>query len=259
MKKFKKNLRYFLSFWLIFLFPLHHFSSGKLNQLIIWNVGQGQMLTYSTISSCIHFDMGGEFFSLKKLVQECAQKENKVFFSHWDWDHINFTKKIWRRMPDFCRLNSPGGKGTKQKKKFLYTVPLCTSESQKKASKIFREINFPAHWNKSNKSTDSNKHSRVVILKSSVLIPADSPDSSEPLWWGKIKDPIHTLIVSHHGSRYATTPNLLLRLPQLKLAIASARRKRYGHPHPLVKKRLKKKGVPLLSTEEFNNIRIPVD
>ncbi|MDE0151073.1 MAG: hypothetical protein OXK80_01070, partial [Bdellovibrionales bacterium] len=125
--------------------------------------------------------------------------------------------------------------------------------------KIFREITFPADRNKDKRTTNANKYSRVVILKNKVLIPGDSPGSSEKLWLKKIKAPITILVVSHHGSRYSTTPQLLRHLPHLKIAVASARKKRYGHPHPLVKKRLGWRGVSLLSTEQFNHIHIPLD
>ncbi len=254
----KKYKEYFLIFILAFLLPIHYFSQNKPAQLIVWYVGQGQMVTYSDLKTCVHFDIGGEFFPLKKLIKECGQKDNKVFFSHWDWDHINFTKKAWRRLNSFCRLNTPGGKGSKKKQKFLSSVPLCGKKSMKASKKIFTEITFPTHWNKNKRDTDSNKQSRVVVVKNSILIPGDSPGSSEKLWMRKIKTPVKILVTGHHGSRYSTTSHLLKYLPHLKIAVASARRKRYNHPHPLLKKRLAQKGVTLLGTEEFNHIRIPI-
>ena len=245
-------------FILVFLFPIHNFSQDKKARLIIWNVGQGQMVTYSDIKTCLHFDMGGEFFPIKKLIKECGQKENKVFFSHWDWDHINFTKRAWKRLPSFCRLNTPGGKGSEKKQNFLSPIPFCGKRAIKASKKLFREVFFPAGRNKDKRATDANKHSRVVVLKNTVLIPGDAPGSSEKLWSKNIKVPIKVLVVSHHGSRYSTTSQLLKYLPRLKVAVASARKKRYGHPHPLVKKRLAQKGVSLISTEQFNHIHIPL-
>lgn len=257
LKIMKKHLqaKHVLLFLLVFFFPLHHFSQNKPAQLIVWSVGQGQMITYSDIKSCIHFDMGGEKFPAKQLFKECGRKTNKVFFSHWDWDHINFSRKAWRRLFNLCRIGWPGGKGSKTKKKILSVIPEC-AENEKN---IFKEIIFPYHLNKKKRATNSNKNSKVVIIKNRVLIPGDSPGSSEMLWRKYITDPISILIVGHHGSRYSTTEGLLSRLPYLKLAIASARRKRYNHPHPLLKKRLAKRGIPLLSTEEFHHIRIPLE
>ena len=255
----KRRPRYWLFFVLILFFPLQPFSQNKPAELIVWNVGQGQMVTYSTPSLCIHFDMGGEKgrFPAKKLSQECQSKQNRVFFSHWDWDHISFAKKAHKRLNHLCRLNEPGGEGTKKKKAWLFTVPMCQPKWIKDSQKIFRELVFLPHQNKSKRHTASNKASRVVVIQNKILIPGDSPGSSEKLWIGKIKAPIEILIAPHHGSRYSTTDQLLKHLPHLQIAIASARRKRYGHPHPLLKKKLAKRGVPLLSTEEFNHIRLP--
>ena len=253
----KIKSRYWLFFLLILFFPLQPFSHNKQAELIVWNVGQGQMVTYSTPSLCIHFDMGGEVFPAKKLSQECRSKQNRVFFSHWDWDHINFAKRAYKRLNHLCRLNEPGGRGTKKKKEWLFTVPMCQPKSIENSQKIFRELVFYPYQNKDKKHTASNKASRVIVIQNKILIPGDSPGSSEKLWIGKIKAPIEILIASHHGSRYSTTHQLLQHLPHLHIAVASARRKRYGHPHPLLKKRLAKRGVPLLSTEEFNHIRLP--
>ena len=256
----KAKPSYWLWFLWVWLYPFHHpFSPNKKpTEIIVWYVGQGQMVTYSTPTLCIHFDMGGEIFPIKELSQECQTKQNQVFFSHWDWDHINWTRKAYKRLNHFCRLNDPGGEGTKKKKIWLFKVPKCSKHTIKASQKLFREVVFSPKQNQDRRHTASNKASKVVVLKNQVLIPGDSPGSSERLWIRKIKAPIEVLIASHHGSRYATTDRLLQHLPYLKIAIASARRKRYGHPHPLLKKRLAKRGIPLLSTEEFNHIRLPI-
>ena len=221
--------------------------------------GQGQMLTYSELKTCVHFDMGGEFFPIKKLIKECGAKKNKVFFSHWDWDHINFTKKAFRRLPSFCRLNNPGGEGSEKKKRFLSAIPFCSKKSLADTQKTFREITFPAYKNKKLRDTKANKYSRGGGAQKQGSYSGGFPRLFRKALGKKIKSPITILVAGHHGSRYSTTPQLLQYLPYLKTAIASSRRKRYNHPHPLLKKRLAKKGVTLLSTEEFNHIFIPLN
>ncbi len=247
-------MSYVMTFMLVFLFPWHVWHHSAKERLVVWSVGQGQMVTYSNLKYCVHFDMGGEFFPVKKLIKECGQKLNQVFFSHWDWDHINFAKKAYRRLPSFCQLNQPGGKGSSKKKKFLSIIPKCQTNTHP----VFREIVFPMHRNRDKRASEANKFSRVVIIRNTVLIAGDSPGSSEFLWKHQVPKSIRILIVSHHGSRYSTTPSLLKVMPHLKIAIASARKKRYGHPHPLVKKRLLKRAVGLISTDDFNHIYIPL-
>ena len=179
-KTFKKHFhtRHILLFLLIFLFPLHHFNHNKPAQLIVWSVGQGQMITYSDPKLCVHFDMGGEKFPGRQLFKECGRKINKVFFSHWDWDHINFSRKAWRKLIHLCRIGWPGGKGSKKKKQFLSILPECSQNEPN----IFKEIFFPYHLNRKKRITSSNKHSRIVVVKNRILIPGDSPGSSEQFW-----------------------------------------------------------------------------
>ena len=240
-------------FLLVFLYPVLKIHPQSRDRLIVWSVGQGQMVTYSTLRECVHFDMGGEKLPLRRFLKECAGKKNKVFFSHWDTDHINWTGPLLKRLNSFCRLNGPDPQTPSRKRKLLLKVRPCPE-----GSPVFEELAFDPGRNKDKRATLANKYSRVVVVKKKVLIPGDSPGSSEPLWGSLIKDPVEVLIVGHHGSRFSTTSRLLKNLPHLKLAIASARRKRYGHPHPHVKARLKKRGVPLLSTEDFHHIIIPL-
>ncbi len=244
----------FFLFFLVVLYPLRNLHLNHPERVVVWSVGQGQMVTYSGLTSCVHFDMGGEKFPLRKLIKECGLKNNQVFFSHWDWDHINFARKAFARLRGFCMLNSPKGKIHPKKQSFLSVIPLC----QKKEKGIFKEIVFSKEYNRDKKATSSNKSSRVVVVKRKVLIPGDSPGSSERLWGPFVKDPVEVLVVGHHGSRFSTTLNLLRSLPHLKLAIASARKKRYGHPHADVKRRLAQRGIPLLSTEHFHHIVLPL-
>ena len=61
---------------------------GVLPFWIVWNVGQGQWVSYIDIDKCYHFDAGGEFFDKRKFQKHCKNKYNAFSFSHWDWDHI---------------------------------------------------------------------------------------------------------------------------------------------------------------------------
>ena len=249
------SLSYIALFLSVFLYPTEPFvSRGDHPELIVWYVGQGQMVTYSNEASCYHFDMGGEQLPLKELVRECRRKNNFVFFSHWDWDHINFAGKVRRQLPSLCRVNDPGGKGSKKKRRFLFKIPKCKTNEK---NPPFKEITFSPQV-KDRRARMANKMSKVVVLLDQVLIPGDSPGSLEKIWVKKISAKIEILILAHHGSRNSTSEPFLAHFKYLKTAIASARRKRYGHPHPMVKKRLAKRGVPLLSTELFRHIRIPL-
>ena len=49
---------------------------------------------------------------------------------------------------------------------------------------------------------------------------------------------------------------LLRKAASLRMAIASAREARYGHPHTLVKRKVRQRRVPLLRTEDWGTIHL---
>ena len=67
------------------------------------------------------------------------------------------------------------------------------------------------------------------------------------------------LKVGHHGSRTSTGDSLLDTMrPDLAL-LSVGRRNRYGHPDPMVLRRLHARGITVLRTDEHGTIRIRVD
>ena len=111
-----------------------------------------------------------------------------------------------------------------------------------------------------NFSTTSNDLSQIYLLKKKILIFGDSSFKAEKLWASFLNNlsQAEYLLVGHHGSRYSTHTSILKKLPGLKMAIASAKKSFYGHPHPLVQRRLKDHGIPLISTEIWGNIHIQI-
>lgn len=87
-----------------------------------------------------------------------------------------------------------------------------------------------------------------------ALFPGDSPRAQEKRWFPQAPLDTRILVLGHHGSRTATSHQLVARLRHLKMAIASARFKKYGHPHIETKARLKQAHVPLLKTEDWGHL-----
>lgn len=192
--------------------------------------------------------MGGEYFPEKKLFQVCSNKKNRVNYSHWDWDHINFSSKVKRILPSLCRVSSRLPLN-KRKKRMIQKIPPCSTDNP---LSIY-EVPFP----KTVQPKNSNESSRVFIVKRKILIPGDSTARMEKHWSSFLLGiPIKILITGHHGSRSSTSYVLLDVLPQLQLAISSARRKRYGHPHPSTVQKLRKKGILFINVEDFGHIRV---
>ena len=206
----------------IFIFCLITFSATPIRDLgftrkyfIVWNVGQGQWTTAVSAQKCMHFDMGGEFFPLKRLRGLCSDKPNELFLSHWDWDHIGGVAR-WK-IPS-CIAAAPLGKSSAHKMEMLAKMTACSDSST--------EINS---WIPRSLTKNTNDSSRVVMFQN-FLLPGDSTIQQEKIW--STQPAFHdarVLVLGHHGSKTSTSETLLQQLPALKLAISSARWKRYHH------------------------------
>ncbi|WP_413290866.1 ComEC/Rec2 family competence protein [Bdellovibrio sp. HCB337] len=217
---------------------------------IVWNVGQGQWATLVTPKICHHFDMGGERNPLRKVQKICRQKQNKIYLSHWDWDHVSFALKAQKILSSPCLQVPPLGKSSPYKMKILKVFRPC--ESDLSMDGTVQELTAFTSQDLNKKTNDL---SRVLVAKEKILIPGDSPKPQEKIWSQQIPtNKLRILILGHHGSKTSSSEDLLSHLRELKIAIASARFARYGHPHQEVVHRLRKHRVPLLRTEDWGNV-----
>lgn len=212
------------------------------SELIVWNIGQGQWVTVVDATACWHFDMGGEHAPWKAIIKLCHDRPNRISLSHWDWDHISFTIRAHGQLPNVCLLLPPVGSSTSKKEHAVLAIKPC-------------QIRPPfEHWVDENGETANDK-SRVVWWKG-ILIPGDSTIKEEKHWIHQLPHLRETriLVLGHHGSQTSTSRLLLDQLPLLNSAIASARQKKYGHPHLRVQRDLRLYRAPLLRTEEWGTL-----
>jgi len=217
---------------------------------IIWNVGQGLWTSLVEQKTCYHFDMGGEKSPLHQVKKHCALKENRIYLSHWDWDHISFVLKARKVLKRACLAIPPFGISSAHKMKILEAYKKCDSLSSKDFSA--QEL---THFTESDLGKKTNALSHVLLVQKNILIPGDSTSPEEKIWsYEKGLLQTRLLVLGHHGSKTSTSEELLSHLPRLKIAVASARQARYGHPHFEVLERLKKHRIPVLRTEDWGNI-----
>lgn len=210
---------------------------------VIWNVGQGQWATRIRSDECWHFDMGGEFFPIEKIKTACFGKKNRIFLSHWDWDHIGGLRLLPKNLQEICLAAGPIGKAPLKKTKLLPPV-LCPLDEHS----IW-------HWMPNPEQTKQSNDRSQVFIKDDFLLPGDSPQPQEKIWFRQMPvNSVRFLLLGHHGSQTSTSDELLDSLPKLQLSISSARWKRYNHPHPKVLARLKMRKIPLIRTEDWGNI-----
>jgi len=223
-------------------------SEFRQQELIIWNVGQGQWITYSSATKCIHFDSGGEHFDKVKILTSCQSKRNIFLLSHGDWDHMSFLAWASHHLARPCLGLAPLLNLSSHKLKIIKAIKKCPSLPARIQNLSNQLIRF----------RDKNSNSNVVVLNRQWLIPGDSTSKAEKFWSRQINalKKVKYLVLGHHGSRTSTSELLLERLPHLRIAFASARKAVYGHPHEAVKFRLHRHHIPLVTTEDWGNIHI---
>jgi competence protein ComEC len=220
------------------------------DELIVWNIGQGSWATLKSPGLCQHFDMGGEWSPKAAIKYSCGLDQNEVFFSHWDWDHIGLTKTALQLLPNLCVQDSPGGPSpNKFKANLIDALPLCSH--RKRAREIFLSHETPEQLRKLHDTNDFSK----VFAEDRVIFPGDSPTKAEKIWRSRPDIQLtRILIAGHHGSKSATSEELLSKLPNLKMIVASAHKVRYGHPHAQMLARAATFNLPVLRTEEWGSL-----
>ncbi len=212
-------------------------------------------MTIVTDRACHHFDIGGEKWP-PPVQHWCRSRDNDLFISHGDEDHIKFVPWAVRHLPRFCLVAGPLDEISARKKQNLSLARPCSAESARDAG--IREITtLPTHVSEH----DHNLLSRVYVFDSpegAVLLPGDSIVEGEALWLKQLRAEYHIriLVLGHHGSRTSTGEALLRHLPDLSIAIASARKAKYGHPHAEVVRRLLDHHISVLTTEDYGHIAI---
>jgi competence protein ComEC len=130
------------------------------------------------------------------------------------------------------------------KRKFLSTIPQC-QQSEKGVNVIYRS-NF----------LEKNDSSSFILAKK-ILITGDATQKMEKKWLHKIPwQNVHVLLAGHHGSRTSLSSQLLKHLSQLRMVIVSAEKKKYGHPHKETVEKLRRTGVPMITTEDFGSVAL---
>ncbi len=228
----------FLVFLFIFTLASHPIGREEVPyNFVVWNVGQGSWATWLYSNRCVHFDMGGETSPIKQVYKLCGQKMNHVYLTHLDYDHVRFLKRFISITPKVC-LHYP----KPLRKTWMRRIKPCSF-----SLKDVRQISLGERKN------HSNGGSIIYLIAGQVLITGDAPISQELKWYRRAPRKLKILILGHHGSKTSTSVRLLdWTHPQM--AVVSARKTKYGHPHPKVIRKLNQRKIPLLKTETLGHL-----
>lgn len=240
-------MRYFIFVFVIVIQSSFAQAPITMNSWVIWNVGQGQWVTHLRNDDCQHFDFGGEIqyfkYIQRRMINLCGKKTNRLYLSHGDLDHYSFIQLISQRVKSICWMIKPS-----DFKPLNLDIPQCPDSIGDVAIKNQTIINDCNPRDKNSCST--------IFKREQFLFAGDSPKSKERLWIPLLehKNEIKIIVLGHHGSRTSTSQRLIESLPELKMAVASARSAKYGHPHQETRALLVKNKIPLLKTESWGHV-----
>ncbi|WP_228146206.1 DNA internalization-related competence protein ComEC/Rec2 [Acinetobacter sp. ANC 4648] len=247
------------------------FFSAKVDhefELTILDVGQGQAIFLNLPKQKMLIDTGGYYdetkFSIGKqvlipyLMQQGISQLDQILLSHLDQDHsgafeaINAvikTHQVYSNEQD-QRFNAAN---------FHY----CYAGQKWQFDQVTIEVLSPPENSLSYVKNNQNELSCVVHIHiphavnyQNFLIMGDAGWEAEYQLLQQYPDlKVDVLILGHHGSQHSSSFEFLKRLHP-KLAIASAGfNNRYGHPHPIVRERLKALSIPMYTTIQHGSIK----
>jgi competence protein ComEC len=89
-----------------------------------------------------------------------------------------------------------------------------------------------------------------------ALLTGDAPTAVERELLHEVRAPLEVLKVGHHGSPTSTDPALLAHAPPALALVSAGRRNRYGHPDPLVVRRLEASGALVRRTDQEGTLSV---
>ncbi len=226
--------------------------------VIVCDVGQGDAILATYKNTQILFDVGPDNKKVLKCLENHMSFWDKtievVVLSHGDSDHtggLNDVIKSYKVKNFFS--NGYLDKDIEQK---IYSKKI--SQNDIVSISLF---NFDVVWPEENPENkeDGNWNSVVGILTVknkdwSMFLTGDmESDSEQKLVWRQIlrqaQDKVDVLKVSHHGSKTATSQELLDVLKPKVAVISVGKNNRFGHPIAEVLERLKRSGAEVMRTD----------
>jgi len=228
--------------------------------VVVCDVGQGDAILATYKNTQVLFDVGPD----NKKVLKCLENHipfwdktiEAVVLSHGDSDHVGGLNDVVK---------------TYKVKIFFSNGYLDNDIEQKIYSKKISQndivsislFDFDVVWpdQKLEKEVDGNENSVAGILSLknnewTMFLSGDmESDSEQKLIWREILNkPVTVLKVSHHGSKTATSEELLEILKPKTAVISVGKNNRFGHPTKEVLERLKNSGAEIKRTDESGEV-----
>lgn len=273
---------------LLLTFPVSH--SNKLGFL---DVGQGDCILIQTATGeNILFDCGSSSrkYVGKNVLLPCLKyygirQLDAVIVSHPDKDHMNGIQELIEFAEgegiSVKQLVLPGIEQTAREHEFGELLQMAESEWGSRCKVRYlaagdswtygkgtgKEIRFQCLHPEMNMSgEDSNAYSLCVLVsfgRTTCLLTGDVESEGERNLTERLafenQSEVTILKCAHHGSRNATSADLLWQIAPKTAIISCGRNNRYGHPHEEVLARLQDTGAGVFRTDEDGAILVTID
>lgn len=271
--------KYILSMLLLIVWASIHMLVNTYNpygEIVFMDVGQGDAtlikLPYNRGTYLI--DTGGEVQFPK---EEWEERKNRfsvgedivvpflkskgirsidaLILTHGDLDHIGGSEAVLEEMKVKEILISPNSEEKGEMRKIMKIA------RQKRIP--VKEAHYPYSWNGDNdglhivspQDEEYEGNNDSIVLYGEIgslkwLFTGDLEEEGEKEFIRNFDLPIDVLKVGHHGSNTSTTEEFLVETNPSVAVISAGETNRFGHPHPEVVERLKRRGITIYSTGE---------
>ncbi len=232
-------------------------------EVIYWNIGQGDFISFINRKICLIFDVGGSFRvpenDLIELRDQCPGKRVKLFISHFDKDHISNYRRLMTYLnveeSYFSHLDSRSKFGQKllDQLKFQNSKIFEIRQGFRMTSEGIKLVClWPPRGPLRKAENDRSLVLKLEVKKRSFLFMGDLPSKLEKKL-PAVKAEV--LKVGHHGSKYSSDIKFLERVHPAACVVSVGKGNTYGHPSDLALKRMGLAHCAILRTDTLGNVR----
>lgn len=253
---------------LSFIAVITRAESDGLLRVYFLDVGQGDAILIQAGENQVLIDGGPD----AKVVQELAEvmplgdrSIDMLVLTHPDADHINGLIEVLERydveyvLENFLeRHDAPVYVKWNELKKEAQVIQAVAGQIINVGEGVYLEILYPIDENTRQSKTNNNSIvAKLVYGESELILTGDIEAKVErELVVRGIDIDADLLKVPHHGSKTSTTAEFLDAVTPEAVFIQVGAGNRYGHPHPMVLRRLEERGIKVYRTDTMGRVEL---